>query len=160
MYDRVLLFRSVLDTIRAEVRSAGKIETGGAMVGYESQGNTLTITDVSGPGPRAQLARKSVLIDGQYAARFCFRIHSESGGQIDYVGDWHRHLGWSLKSSDLDVKAMQTIQDAKCCSVRYPVSVIYRSRPEGIAAYLLERGELHPVRVKWLERSPYGQRVR
>jgi len=159
MYERILMFRSVLDTIRAEVKCTGKVETGGAMVGYEAPDDSLVVTHVCGPGPRAVLSRMSVLVDGQHAHAFCSRIFRESNGRLDYVGDWHRHLGWSLASSEQDLQAMLTIAQAKCCSAKYPVSAIYRLRPEGIKAYLLRNGRLVPVRVKWVDRTPHGQLV-
>jgi integrative and conjugative element protein (TIGR02256 family) len=160
MYDRILILRSVLDSIRAEVKSAGKVETGGAMVGYEGHDNSLVVTHASGPGPRAKLSRMSVLIDGNHAHAFCSRIFRESNGRLDYVGDWHRHVGWSLASSEQDLEAMLTIAEAKCCSAKYPVSLIYRLRPQGVKAYALHDLKLVPVRVKWVERTPHGQCVR
>lgn len=160
MYDRIFIIRNVLDVIRAEVKRAGKVETGGAMVGYhQSLSNSLVITHASGPGPKAELNPTNVLIDGQYAHDFCTRMFDDSGGQLDYVGDWHRHPGWSLAASDRDLQAMLTIEQSKCCSVQFPVSAIYRSRPEHMVTYALENRRLKRVRIKWLDTYPYGQSV-
>ena len=160
MYDCILMVRSVLDSIRAEVKSAGRVETGGPMVGYESEENRLVVTHVCGPGPRAVLNRTSVVIDGQHAHAFCSQLFRESNGRLDYVGDWHRHPGWSLAASEQDLEAMLTIAHAKCCSTKYPASAIYRLRPEGIATYVLYDRRLKPVRLKWLDRIPHGQPTR
>jgi len=129
------------------------------MVGYQSPSNSLVITHASGPGPRGELNPTNVLIDGQYAHAFCTRIFDDSGGQLDYVGDWHRHLGWSLAASDRDLEAMLTIAQSKCCSGKYPVSAIYRARPEHMVAYALQNRQLKRIRIKWLDTSPHGQSV-
>jgi len=159
MYDQIFIVRSVLEVIRAEVRRAGRVETGGAMVGYQSPPNSLVITHASGPGPRSELNTTNVLIDGQYAHAFCTRLFDDSDGRLDYVGDWHRHLGWSLAASRRDLEAMLTIARSQCCSVKYPVSTIYRLRPEHMVAYALENHRLKRVRIKWLNTVAHGQSV-
>jgi integrative and conjugative element protein (TIGR02256 family) len=159
MYDHVFILRSVLETIRAEVRRVGRVETGGVVVGYESHANTLVLTHASGPGPRSELSRTDVLIDGKYAQAFCNRHFDGSGGRLDYVGDWHRHVGWSLEASEQDLEAMLVIAQSKCCSSNYPLSAIYRSRPERLVAYVLKDKRLQRVRVKWLDIDPHGQLV-
>ena len=159
MYDQIFIVRSVLEVIRAEVRRAGRVETGGAMVGYEAHSNSLVVTHASGPGPKSELNPTNVLIDGQYAHSFCTRIFHDSGGRLDYVGDWHRHLGWSLRASGRDLQAMLTIAESQCCSVKYPVSAIYRLRPEHMVAYVLQNHRLKRVPLKWLDAAPHGQSV-
>jgi integrative and conjugative element protein (TIGR02256 family) len=154
MYKHVFIVRSILDVIRAEVRRAGRRETGGALVGYLSPESTLFVTHASGPGPRAQLQLTSVLIDGQYAHEFCTRIFTSSGGRLDYVGDWHRHLGWSLAASDQDLEAMLTISDSNCCSLPYPLTAIYRSFPERMVTHALNNRRLRPVAMNWLDKIP------
>jgi integrative and conjugative element protein (TIGR02256 family) len=160
MYDHVCIVRTVLESIRAEVRRVGRVETGGALVGYESHTNALILTHASGPGPKSELSRTNVLIDGQYAQAFCTQLFDGSGGRLDYVGDWHRHVGWSLEASEQDLEAMLIIAQSQCCSSRYPVSTIYRLRPERLVAYVLKDKQLQRARVKWLDIDPHGQLVR
>jgi integrative and conjugative element protein (TIGR02256 family) len=156
-YDRVLIVRSVLEFIRAEVRRVGKVETGGALVGYQDGPKSLVVTNASGPGPRSELSPSHVLIDGQYADAFCTRIFENSRGRLDYVGDWHRHVGWSLAASSRDLQAMLAIKESGCCSVDYPVSAIYRLRPEHMVLYVLQGRSLKRVRTRWLDTVPHGQ---
>lgn len=150
IYERVLILQSVLDFIRAEVRKAPRVETGGALAGYLSRENRVTITHACGPGPRAELKRTSVLIDGQHAHAFCTQLFKQSGGRLDYVGDWHRHPGWSLKTSDQDLDAMLTIKESNCCSLPYPITAIYRSTPEKLLTYALIGEKLKRVPSKWV----------
>lgn len=148
-YKQVLVLRSVLDTIRAEVRLSPKTETGGALVGYLERDGVLIVTHACGPGPRSELRRTSVLIDGKHAGAFCTQMYKQSGGCLDYVGDWHRHPGWSLEASDHDLSAMLTIEEADCCSVPYPVSAIYRSFPEKLVVYALFHNRLRKIVTGW-----------
>jgi integrative and conjugative element protein (TIGR02256 family) len=147
-YSHAILLESVMTTIRFEVAKAPKVETGGALAGYITSENLLIITHASGPGPRAELRPTSVLIDGQHAHRFCTNLHERSSGRLDYVGDWHRHPGWSpLRASDQDLSAMMTIKEANCCSVPFPITAIYRSRPEKLIMYALNGEVLQKIGV-------------
>ena len=137
IYRHVFIVQSVLTTIRREVRRARFTETGGPFVGYVSEDQALVVTHAAGPGPRAKLSPFSVLIDGKYAQRFCDRISRRTEGRIDYVGDWHRHLGWSLKASNDDLRAMKKMAAFEYCPVTNPASLIYRSFPEGHNIYVL-----------------------
>jgi integrative and conjugative element protein (TIGR02256 family) len=147
------MLRSTLDVIREEVRRTPKTETGGALVGYLSTEGALVVTHASGPGPRAKLKARSVLIDGKHAQDFCTRLFAESEGQLDYVGDWHRHPGWSLAASEHDLQAMLTIAESGCCTNANPLSAIYRSWPEHLVTYALVRGRLRSVPMEWVERE-------
>ncbi len=151
IYQRILIQRNVLDLIRLEIKKSPRTETGGALVGYLSQDNCVIVTDACGPGPRAELKRYSVLIDGKYTSAFCNRIFEESGGRLDYVGDWHRHPGWSLSTSPQDLDAMVTIKESNCCSIPFPITAIYRTIPEKLITYVFSDEKLKRVKMKWIE---------
>jgi integrative and conjugative element protein (TIGR02256 family) len=157
-YCHVILFESVLRVIRSEVSQSPKVETGGALVGYLTPENLLIITHACGPGPRAELRPASVLIDGRHAGRFCTDLYKRSNGRLDYVGDWHKHPAWSpLRASDQDLSAMMTIKDSNCCSVPFPVSLIYRPFPERLVIFALSGESLHPVTMTLIRRDATPQ---
>ncbi len=137
IYRHVFVVASVLHTIRREVRRAPFTETGGPLVGYISADDALVVTHASGPGPRAEHARHSVLIDGQHAQQFCDHLWHESDGRLDYVGDWHRHPGWSLTPSQHDIVAMCTVAAFEHCPIPHPISLIYRRWPPALRVYVL-----------------------
>lgn len=156
IYRHVFIVRSVIDTIRKEVRQTpyGK-ETGGPLVGYISTDSALVVTHAAGPGPKAKLDYASVTIDGQHAQDYCSRINRESKGLFDYVGDWHRHPGWSLRASDDDARAMRTIAAWEYCPVKYPISLVYRSFREKYVVYVLNaRGQLQYVPTTEIDKVP------
>jgi integrative and conjugative element protein (TIGR02256 family) len=137
IYRHIFIVQSVLTTIRKEVRRARFTETGGPLAGYVSEDRALVVTHAAGPGPRAKLNPFSVVIDGKYAQQFCDRVNRRTDGRIDYVGDWHRHLGWSLKASTDDLSAMRDMAAFEHCPIANPVSLIYRRGPEGYVIYVL-----------------------
>ena len=139
MYRHVFVFTTVLDAIRREVRKVGLFrETGGALLGYQSEDNALVVSHASGPGPHSELKACSVLIDGEFTTAFANRIHGETLGKVDYVGDWHRHPGWSLRHSSADLEAMMTVADSGAILVPFPISIIYRRVPERTVCYVLQ----------------------
>lgn len=145
MYRQVFITRACLRIIRAEVSKAKRTETGGALIGYTTIDKALVVTGASGPGPRAKLHRTSVLIDGKFADEFCKLAFKQTQGRCDYVGDWHRHTGWSLEASADDVAAMQTMAEWISTPVAQPISVIYRAWPPKIQTYLFNNRKLVPI---------------
>ena len=137
IYRHVFVLDTCLDVIIAESKKVRFKETGGPLVGYISNDHALVITGATGPGPKAELSRYSVVIDGEFAQKFCDEMYSASSGKLDYVGDWHRHTGWSLEPSKEDVHAMRTMADFEYCPVKHPVSLIYRKRPAAFKTYVL-----------------------
>jgi integrative and conjugative element protein (TIGR02256 family) len=135
-FDRVILLPKCLSVIRAESRKARCVETGGPLVGYVTNDGELVVTDAAGPGPKAKLERYSVVIDGEHAQKFCNRISHESDGRIDYIGDWHKHTGFSLRPSEHDISAMKTMANFEFSPTKHPVSLIYRRLPPAWQVYV------------------------
>jgi integrative and conjugative element protein (TIGR02256 family) len=135
-FHRVILLPQCLSVIRAESHKARGVETGGPLVGYVGNDGALVVADATGPGPRARLEHYSVTIDGKYAQEFCDRVNRESNGHIDYVGDWHKHPGFSLRPSEHDVDAMKTMAQFPFSPTRHPISLIYRMWPRSLRVYV------------------------
>jgi integrative and conjugative element protein (TIGR02256 family) len=66
------------------------------------------ITSVVGPGPRALRTRTRFQRDGEYAQEQVDRLHHESSGRDDYVGEWHSHPA-SMGPSGIDRDSMEWI---------------------------------------------------
>ena len=139
IYKRVVLKAEAVQTVRREMRKAKVTETGGALVGY-IEDEKLVVTAASGPGPRARLSLREVWIDGEYAGKFCDRAYSQTGGKWDYVGDWHCHLGCSLKPSSTDRYAMKKMAGFEYCPTRNPLSLIFCKWSHRIKAYRFDGG--------------------
>lgn len=141
--------------IAGESKKARRVETGGPLVGYVSEEGFLVVTDATGPGPRAKQERYSVTIDGKHAQSFCDRINFRSHGRIDYVGDWHRHTGMSLRPSGEDALAVRTMAEFEFSPTKHPISLIYRSWPRAWQVYVWDgTGALSKIESK-VARSDY-----
>lgn len=145
MFKAIVIQSAALETVTREMLKAAGTETGGALTGH-IHNDELVVTAASGPGPRAKLEKYSVLIDGEHAERFCNQVRRKSFGEDDYVGDWHCHLANSLKPSDMDHRAMQTMAEFGFSPPRQPISVIW-SKPSGRA-----RGYYYDRRSRKLRR--------
>jgi integrative and conjugative element protein (TIGR02256 family) len=82
---------SLVETMRIESELGLPNETGGVLVGYADATNRTVITGIVGPGPRAFRTPTRFRRDGNYAQREVDRLHRESDGRDDYVGEWHSH---------------------------------------------------------------------
>lgn len=125
---------SVLLNIRAWAKSEPHCEIGGPMVGYVDENCKLVITHVGGPGPRGKCLPLSVTIDGKHSQEFCDRIHQETNGTCDFVGDWHCHPGFSFSPSSDDSRAMQLLANTPGL-IANPVSLIYSRGWRGYRIY-------------------------
>jgi integrative and conjugative element protein (TIGR02256 family) len=142
-YRSVFVRAAAMKTITAEMRKAMFTETGGALVGYLDRA-VLVVTAASGPGPRGRLSYTRVMIDGVHAAQFCQRAFRESGGRIDYVGDWHCHLSCVVRPSVLDRVAMKTMVEFEQSNTRHPVSLIRARWSRRMKAFRYD-GKLVPI---------------
>ena len=134
-FNRAIVLPKCLSIIKVESLKARFVETGGPLVGCVRAG-ILLITDATGPGPKAMLEPFSVTIDGVHAQKFCDKANRKSQGEIDYVGDWHKHPGISLRPSGHDVAAMRTMANFEFSPTRHPVSLIYRRWPQSFLVYV------------------------
>lgn len=122
-YSSVVLEPAVSAAIVAEMRRAKGTETGGVLVGYTRECELIACA-ASGPGPRAELSRHKVMVDGEFAAKFCQQMFERTDGRCDYIGDWHCHLSCLVIPSELDHNAMRIMAEFPSSPTRHPVSVI------------------------------------
>jgi integrative and conjugative element protein (TIGR02256 family) len=135
-FNRVIILPKCLSVIKTESRKSWCVETGGPLVGRLEEGKVLVVTDAAGPGPKAMLEPYSVTIDGAHAQKFCDKVSRESQGQIDYVGDWHKHPGISLSPSSHDIIAIKTMANFEYSPTKHPISLIYRRWPMAWQVYI------------------------
>lgn len=65
-------------------------ETGGIVMGH-LRGDTLLISRLSGPGPRAVHRPDLFVRDGEYVQAVLDATVAETAGRDDYLGEWHSH---------------------------------------------------------------------
>lgn len=98
-------------------------ETGGALMGYETEGG-LVVTHLVAAGPRATRSRTHFYPDARYQHAEIHRIYHYSRRVSTYIGDWHTHPFSSTKYSIIDRRAMARISADPASRCSRPVMVI------------------------------------
>lgn len=155
MVTHVFLHRRVLERFRTECRLAKGCETGGPLAGYCTTNGHIVVTHGGGPGPYARLRRHAVFLDGMDTWNWLEQVYSLTGGKVWFVGDWHRHVGYSLMPSYKDHLATRTLAEYPDYNMPHALSVIYRTRTwkyqEAVAVYTWTGTCLVPVAWCWWE---------
>lgn len=93
--------RRVLTDIECEGRRFAPLETGGVLLGWRD-GPDLIVADLIGPGPQALHGRHLFLPDHSWQVAQIRAAFAGTGGDLDYLGDWHTHPRGIATMSDLD----------------------------------------------------------
>ena len=89
---RLMIHASVLDLLERESAKALRTETGGVIAGRgDLESAEVHVTHASKPGPRARRTMFSFSRDTNYCQQFLDRLAVGSDGEIDYLGEWHKH---------------------------------------------------------------------
>lgn len=99
---------AIVEAMRFESERGLPNETGGVLVGHVDAVGRTVITAMIGPGPRAFRTPARFRRDGEYAQREVDRLHRESDGRADYVGEWHSHPA-AVGPSGVDRGSMEWI---------------------------------------------------
>jgi integrative and conjugative element protein (TIGR02256 family) len=121
-------------------------ETGGMLIG-RSNGDCVRIEHATGPGPRARHSAQSFKRDGDYSQRILDRIVAESGGEYDYVGEWHSHPAQHGPSAK-DSAAMCWIADNTKYAIDQPVLGLCAGEAKGmwrLRVYLFDGHKLREL---------------
>lgn len=89
---RLMIHASVLDSLEQESAKAPRTETGGVIAGCgDLMSAEVHVTHASKPGPRARRTMFFFSRDTNYCQQFLDRLAVDSDGEIDYLGEWHKH---------------------------------------------------------------------
>jgi integrative and conjugative element protein (TIGR02256 family) len=88
----LLIDSDVLEFIEKEAAKAVRTETGGILAGTGSLRNLdAKVGRASGPGPTARRTLFFFARDTNYCQALLNRWAAHSGGEVDYLGEWHKH---------------------------------------------------------------------
>jgi len=100
----------VLNFIEVQSAKSTRVETGGIIAGNGSlESGGVLITHASDPGPKAVRRYGFFLRDVAYCQSVLDRWVAESGGAVDYIGEWHKHFETEPRPSHQDIETMQNI---------------------------------------------------
>lgn len=103
---KVLISSEALTVIEEESRN-GTTETGGVLFGVTGQEGTIVITHATKPGQNAFHAPGTFANDLQYQQNLLNIMNKRYN--VDYVGEWHKHLGQMNYPSPGDSGTARTI---------------------------------------------------
>lgn len=98
---KVWLSSHVMQLMCDYARDLSPLENGGIVLGWRS-GKDRIVVDIRGPGPSALHGRHCFIPDHTWQVTEIHRAFEESGGDLDYLGDWHSHPDGVAEMSNLD----------------------------------------------------------
>jgi integrative and conjugative element protein (TIGR02256 family) len=97
----VWLSSRVMQSMSECARDLSPLENGGILLGWRSDQDRIVV-DLRDPGLRALHGRHCFLPDHEWQVTEIKRAFEASGGDLDYLGDWHAHPDGVAEMSDLD----------------------------------------------------------
>jgi len=129
----IWLATNVLAAMRDEALSRSPLETGGVLLGWRSSADKV-IVDIIGPGPDALHGRFRFLPDHSWQIQRIRERFSATGGDIDYLGDWHTHPDGGVAMSSEDRDTLKRIS---------------RKVPEALTLILAGEGQAESIVACW-----------
>jgi integrative and conjugative element protein (TIGR02256 family) len=119
----IFLLDQVRDAILAEVGRWPKLETGGVLIGYWSEGEVV-VTRALGPGPKAIHRSRSFLPDQRFQEDAIAESYRRSNRIETYLGDWHSHMSGTGRPSSMDIATMIRIARSSEARTTRPLMAI------------------------------------
>jgi integrative and conjugative element protein (TIGR02256 family) len=119
-----------LGSLTSEADRRYPLETGGVLIGYWSDLNTVVVTASVGPGPASVHSRRTYQHDHAWeSSRIAF--HYEKSGRSEvYLGDWHTHPNASnAHLSSMDRRSMRQVIRSPEARVTRPLMCILFGKP-------------------------------
>ncbi len=124
-YNRVYILEAARQVIAQESEAKYGIETGGVLVGFVDSGlHVVVVTAASGPGPHATHGPTTFNRDRAFCQIFLDTHARETGGIIDFVGEWHKHREPAPQPSQVDIKTYRRLAADSHCHLELPLVLI------------------------------------
>ena len=115
----------VIEFIEKESALSIKTETGGIIAGTgKIENKNVVITKASDSGPKAIKRHSFFSRDTKYAQSIIDTWASDSNGEIDYLGEWHKHLEVEPHPSFTDIETMRNIAQQSNYHISQPILII------------------------------------
>jgi len=126
---RVRLPLDIARRLVSELRSAGRREIGGLLMGEHVEGEVFRIVDISVQrhgGNSVCFVRRPE--DHAAALEAFFESTCRDFTRFNYLGEWHSHPSFHASPSRQDLRSMQEIVEDPDVGVNFAVLLIVRSR--------------------------------
>ncbi len=107
------------------IKENSSIETGGVMAGKVDDKGNITVTHISGPGPKAVRAATKFEKDVDFCQAYLDGLYETSAREIIYVGEWHSHPTINNNPSGTDIKSLSEIAIERNYLTSCPAMIIF-----------------------------------
>lgn len=144
---RALVASSALTRMKREARKGLPKESGGILIGHFER-RQVVITGAGDPGPAARSTRSGFRRDGDHSQRLLDAAVARSGGEVDYVGEWHSHPE-NVGASPTDRASIGGISKDPDYRRSHPVLILLRrnGRSWNVDAFQFTDGRLLSLRL-------------
>lgn len=122
--------QDALDQAVAEADRTFPMETGGVLLGWRASTSEVVITDLVGPGPRAEHHRVWFRPDADWQQEQIDARYAQSGRTVTYLGDWHTHPNGNPVLSRKDLRTLRRISRHADARIPQPVMAVVAGGPE------------------------------
>lgn len=143
----ILLSDQAKATILDEVSKVTGIETGGILIGFETQSKEIVILEASGPGPKAIMTATHFERDIEYCQKKLEEASAKFGVRGLYVGEWHFHPIGRNEPSPLDINSLHQIAEQKNYATDQPVMIIADSQCQLSGTVHFVSAEILPTNI-------------
>ncbi len=126
-------------------------ETGGVLVGRASPEGWV-VTHATHAGPDAEEQLSTFRRDGEFTQGMVNSIFETTGGESDYLGEWHSHP-WPVGPSVMDRRAMSTISNSLAYLTPEPLLIIVQKSVRSgwrLLGFQWTQGDLRPLDLQVL----------
>jgi integrative and conjugative element protein (TIGR02256 family) len=120
----IFLAQIARESILEEVKKAEGVETGGILIGFETEEKDIIVLRASGPGPKSVMTETRFERDIEHCQKQLEKASSELGIRGLYMGEWHFHPSGSNHPSPLDIKSMHEIACQENYATDRPAMII------------------------------------
>ena len=139
----IFLSQIAKESILKEVMRVKNIETGGILIGFETDERDIVVLRATGPGPKAVMTDNLFEKDIEYCQQQLEDASKEFGIRGLYVGEWHFHPSGSNHPSPLDIRSMHEIARQENYATDQPAMIIV-GQDQNLS------GTIHPIAVEYL----------
>lgn len=113
----IKIYADALRDMIAEASAHGPNESGGVLLGLvghneETGAKTIVVVAATEGGPKAKRLPRYFIRDLDYCQSEINRAFARSGGLVNYVGEYHRHVSACSDLSQTDRDALEQIAEA------------------------------------------------
>lgn len=123
MLNEILFEETALKIIEEQIQIYGSTETGGVLLGFIDK-EIVVINKVTDPGPGAHHSEYYFRADNNYSEMLIDMEYANSGGKIQYIGEWHTHPQIKPIPSYVDFQSLKEIRASHSTEI---VMVIFGS---------------------------------